>query len=538
MRLLGLSHHRERRLARMSRAEDERLLRAHVDDDDRRFEDAMRCRAPGPTLLLGATDTVPYVLPIRDVIGSFGWLTATTGGGKTYFTAGLVDQLLGALARRNARAAVALLDMKGEMSDLVLRAATALAARLAPAEREAFISRITVLRFFKGDYLPEWQLLVPQPGVSPVVQAHAIAETIEATVGAAMGPHQTVALTWLLALAIEAGLSLLELRWLLYDHDRVVRIAERSAIPEARLFVTARLGRAARVTIDGIAARLDALLRVDAIKASLAGPAMLDLRRCFLPGHLTILDFGGAPLGAEGGKRALATLAFTRLTWAGFDESRPRGNQTWIIADEIQEGLTPASVGNVKRIVTTGRSFGIGFWSIHQSAAQLPADLKEILATDIQFRIVGRSGEADARFASEWLPRTGVIPRRRLPGSPPPERPEFLSEGDEQRHWVNHLGTLPSRQFLVARPHAAFGSRFVTSPIFSPPPWERLDPAVAAAVLKGSWGRPRPELVARARAIEERAAAELEGGRTFRNAVADTPDAVGPQARRGTKAVP
>ncbi len=538
LRLLGLRARRERTLARQGRAEDERLLRAHVDRDEARFTEAMAGRPRGPTTTFGTTESVPYVLPASDILRSFGWLTAATGSGKSYFVGGIVDQIVAALiAKPSGRAAIILLDLKGETSDLVLRAAAARAMQLRAPEQDAFLSRIVTLRFFKGDYLPEWQLLAPQPGISPVVQAHAIAETIEATVGAVMGPHQTIALTWLLALAIEAGLSLLELRWLLYDYDRVLRMAERSAIPEARLYVTTRLGRAAKVTVDGIAARLDAFLRVEAIKAALSGPSMLDLRRCFEPGHLTVLDFGGAPLGAEGGKRALATLAFTRLTWAAFDESRPLHGQSWIVGDEIQEGMTPASIRNVERIVTTGRSFGLGFWSVHQSAAQLPADLQSTLSTNVRFRVVGRSGEADGRYASEWLPRTGVIPRRRLPGTPPSERPEFLSESEEERHWVGLLGKLPQRRFLVADQTAPFASRFVTSPTFNPPPWSRIEPRIREAVLRGAWGQPRAELVRRAREIEERAAAELERGRSY-GAGPDAPDLVGARRARPRRDVP
>src|SRR5687767_11103014 len=117
LRLLGLRPARERALARRSHAEDERLLRAHVDQDDERFACAMETEPSGASVTFGTTETVPYTLAADDVLRSFGWLTAATGAGKSFLVCGLIDQIVGALlARENARAAVVLLDLKGETS--------------------------------------------------------------------------------------------------------------------------------------------------------------------------------------------------------------------------------------------------------------------------------------------------------------------------------------------------------------------------------------------------------------------------------------
>lgn len=540
-RLAGLSRATELARARSACAQDERALRGQLASDAARLHTAMTQRAGHPHVVLGTTSGgTRYVLPVADFHGLFGQITASTGSGKSYLAGQVLADLL-VFAVFTGLAAVIVFDMKGELADLTLRWIGGYLARLSWSARQAVFSRLLVLRFFKGAYLPEWNLLARDPAVPILTQAHAFAETMEAALGTELGIRQSPATTALTALGVETARSTLALRYLLHDPDTCAHLAEQSGIPDVRLYVHTRLERE-RTALDGVAARLDALLRVEPIKAALAGPGILDLRRCYIPGTITILDLGGAPLGAESQKRALAALTLTRLTWAGFDApERPPGAFTMIIADELQEALVPATVRHVERVVTTGRSSHLGLLSIHQSVEQLPAELRAILSTNVRLRVLGRSGEADARLSAEWLPHTGLLPNPRLPGMPAPAHPEFLSEAQELRHRIAELGKLPRQTFLVADRAAAFGPCVLRAPDFHPPTWDELDSEIAEAVQRGAVGQPRAELVRRAREIEEQAASALltslrtrppSSRRRTMSATPTLPDVVTPATRR------
>jgi hypothetical protein len=144
-----------------------------------------------------------------------------------------------------------LADLKGETADLFLRA---LGGRLQTASKEQrtkVLERLITIRFFSGETLPEFNLLAPADGADPLTQAYALAETIESTVGAALGSRQVTAFGTLLALAIEQRLTLIELRYLVHDPERVAALAARSKLAEVRHYVATRFTRE-RGVADGI----------------------------------------------------------------------------------------------------------------------------------------------------------------------------------------------------------------------------------------------------------------------------------------------
>lgn len=413
----------------------------------------------------------------------------------------------------SAKHAIELLDFKGETADLWLRAIAHQLANTSAAARRSFLDRLTVIRPFAGRYAPPLQILQRIPAVSPLVQAHAFTEILEGAGGTLLGSNQSPAMSSLLAGWIEFGHDLISFLYALENRDGHIwkEIAERSQIPEVRAYLSTKFPREKPPVIDGIMARIRALLRVENLKASFAAVSMVDLRRSFLPGSITVCDFGDADLGAVALKVPVAAIIVKCITWAAFDPSRNREGFTFIVADEIQSVPSRSISEDVERLITTGRSYGVGFLAAHQGETQLPSDLRSDLSTNIRLRILGRSCEKDAEAAAEWLPRTGFVPKRRPFGSLPPDRPEFLSEKEEERHWVRRITDLPRRVFLVADRGATFGPRFVETPTFDPPPWDAIDPEIADAVLRGNVARPREELLARAREIEERAVAELIG---------------------------
>jgi hypothetical protein len=518
--LAGYRPERATALAHESRTAERNDLLGAVHGDERRFVEAMVGRERSPHVVLGTAAGTDYRLPLADMAGLFTHITATTGGGKSRFVGAWMNAVVDHLISGTLPISLILADLKGETADLFLRA---LGGRLQTASKEQrakVLERLITIRFFSGETLPEFNLLAPADGADPLTQAYALAETIESTVGAALGSRQVTAFGTLLALAIEQRLTLIELRYLVHDPERVAALAARSKLAEVRHYIATRFARE-RGVADGIVSRLDALLRIQSVKAASAGPGILDVKRCFIPGAISVWDFGGSPLGSDEVRRAMSALAIARLTSAVFDPTRDRRGFTVIVCDELAEAITPATLANVSRLLVTARSFGVGVISLHQSVAQLPKEVQTLLATNCRMRVIGRSSEADARDALEWLPKTGRVPRPRIPGRRS-ETLEFLSDAEERNYRVAEVGHLPRQHFVIADRAAPFGSRVIRAPDFDPPAWDRLDPALADALLKGSVGVPRTELLRRAAELEARVVPPNAPGPTEASAVATT----------------
>lgn len=497
-RLLGLDAEEERALARRSLRADTEGITQTLDVDDASYVATMKARSKRPHVVLGEdVREGAYRFNPRDLPGTFAQVTAATGAGKSRFVGALVQELV----THHEDLAVVVFDLKGELVELLLRAFAGDVHRRPQRERTRWMERLLVARLFEGDFLPELQLLAPEPSLDPLTQAHALSDVLAGAVEAALGIRQQAALTYLLALGIELGHTLLEVRGYLHNAPALQALAARSTLPEVRHYFLTRLPRESAITLDGIAARLDALLRVQAIRATLVGPGMLDLRQCFEPGTFSLISLGNPPLGAEGAKRTLAALLFTRLVWALYDPRRAP-SRTILVTDEVQEALERASCRELlARIVTTGRSYGLGLWSVHQSTHQLD-ELQAIFDTNARLRILGRSGEDDARRAAEWLPSTGLLPKPPRPGDAPSHDLSFLSRSEERATRIRALGALPTQHFLVADRLAPFPARIVRSSVFDPPAWSSIPPTLRRTVERGRAASLRTDLLARAYAVQ------------------------------------
>ncbi len=519
--------------ARAQIARDRDELRRSLGADDDRLATTMTERSERASLVVGTTDLrAAYRLPAARLGGAHAWVSGATGSGKTRLVATLVDQVV-ARGLRGEAVAATVVDFKGDLAHLILRAFVARVGAFSRRERDRAIERLLVFAPF-GRIIRPWQMLAREPSVSVLTQAAATVEVLEAAARLQTGPRQSDMLQAILATAIEQNWSLPETRFALDEPERLREAALRSAEPTLRVYAHDRLTRESAKTSDGLSARFDVLLAVDAVRATLAGPEAMDLRRAFEPGALAVLDFSRAPLGAEAAVRVLGALALIRLAWSIFDSTRRGRADLLLVADEVQVGLTPGVVAAIERIVTLGRSFGVGFLSAHQTVAQLPSELRSILATNVSTRILGRSSREDAEASVEWLPITRRVPRPRRAGDRRRVEPEFMSEAEERQHWVRELGRLENRRFLVSERTAPFLPRFVRSPDFDPPAWNALDPGLVREVFAAQ-GVPREEAFARARALEEEAAARILASREDdrprgrgrrRGRAFETPDAV------------
>lgn len=489
LRLLGLTPRRERALARAAARGE--LLAQSRPEAERRAElaRAMAAREGEPHVLLGTLDDgAPYRLPLADFEGLFSWVTGATGSGKTRLALAWLDQILRAMAT-GAPVSLLILDLKGELSDLILTLLGAETVRR-PASGH-LLEHLLTMRFFRGDaYLPPWNLLSPMPGLSAATQAHALAEALEHALGMGLGTRQEYAFAMVLALGIERALTLPELALALADPDALAVHARRSRSQELRVYFEHRYPREAPATRDGLTTRANLLLSIDSIRAMVSARATIDWRERLLPGRVSVLDFGGAPFGADGARRAVSSLAL-QLVLAGVFSPGTREGFCFIACDEVQDAITPATLRNLERILSTARSFQTGMLVVHQALTQLPSPFLQLLSTNVRVRAIGRAGGEDARLSREWAPRSVAL---RRPVTRVGERSEVLSHAEEERLFVAELGRLPRRRFLLADRTTPWGAQWITAPRIDIPTLSDLPSALRDRLERGAFGQPREAL--------------------------------------------
>ena len=524
-RLLGVGRAEEVRRARVEEERDRAGLRAHLDADERAFLAEMERRSRMSHVPLGnCPPGVSYRVALSALDGTHAWWSAGTGSGKTRGAAALVASLLRALLLGEPIAVICV-AMQGDLVDLVLRALAELLRRAPAKRRREVLERLLVARFFRGATLPPMNIFARSPHAPLLSQAQTLAEVIEHALGASLGSRQQTAATMLFARAIETGLSVNALRLLLNNPPALVTLAGPLSEPLVRAYLEQRFPRESAATTDGIASRLDRLLSLDAgLRGALAGPEAIDYTACFRPGSISCFDYSGSPLGGDDARRALGALTIHSLIAAALSSARRIEGQTILVVDEAQLALTSATMATLSTAVTTIRAARVGIHFINQSLAQLDRGFVQLLATNVTWRFLGRSGATDAGLSAEFLPRTGRIPKPRAPFAPVGERAEYLSRSEEETYWVQECGSLPRRTFFVMERSAPFGVRRLEAPEFDPPPWSAIPSDLRAEVERGATGVPREELIARARRAEDEALA------THANAVHDDGEA---PARRG-----
>lgn len=506
LRAAGHSDHRARLLAEASRAREQRAVIEALEADEVAFEKSMAQVARKPHVTLGATQRgVSYRISVEDLVSLPSWVTAATGAGKSRFCGSFMEQLIARIAAGEPLSLVEI-DGKGEGADMTLRSVTRQAERLRGSERDRFLQRVRVLRFFDDRFLPTWNILAPQPGVAAPAQADAVADVLsEVVADATVGPRQRATLAGVLSLGVEFGVPFAALPWLLSAPQQVAALAAQSRFASVRLQLS-RFEREPQGSIDGLLARISTILRIPSLKAVFSARDPLSFTASFEPGTITVIDFGGAPFGALSAVRAVGSLAVAGLANAAFDPRRVVRSRCLLVVDEPQVFATGVALEHFQRIMSLGRSFGAGgLMLVHQGPTQLAPTFLDLLSTNVTLRVIGRSSEADASAASEWLPITHAVSRPRAPGARRGGESRFLSDGEERRHRIGEIGHLPARHFLVADRRVATQPRIVQAQFYEPPRWDQLDPTIAERIRRGAIGVPRAELEARVVEIEEQA---------------------------------
>lgn len=449
-------------------AREERAIRSAVNApliDPRIVADSRRLldRADPTTVVLGNAVADPTVSIALDLLGLPGsthaLIQGASGLGKSYLLAALCRQVVRA---QLAGASIGLvqLDPKSDISSLVLNIAASELLRAPAAARERFISGFRFIDPFDEGRPPvPLNVLAPIPGVPPTVQAFDISTALEHMGGEGMGVRQG----GFLYHAVLAGIgraTLPALYELTGDATRLVTFAAGSEHSDVRSFFTGQ--RIPAQSLEGVRARLHAILRVPAARRSLEAPTCLSFPD-LLGNKVTLIATGNPPLGSEDVGRMFNLLFTMRLGNAILSRRQAGEVPVLVVADEFQE-MIAANATTFERLLNLSRSRRVALVLATQTLAsvgRINGALPAAAVTNAGVLISFRSAPADFGIFADALPVTGR--RRRPEGMPWEERhgTPFLTTDEERRALLAEGAALPARTMYAWDRRRAGGAVFI-----------------------------------------------------------------------------
>jgi Helicase HerA, central domain len=415
------------------------------------------------------------------LLGQHAWVTGGTGSGKTFFVLCLLLQVL-------ARGAhpVVVVDLKGELSTLLRETFLPALAASREDSRER-LQDLRVIRPFDRRFLPMLRITRPEPGVSPEIQAQAIASSIEDALGEDLGGRMIRTFLRLTRLAIERDRPLTEvLRWL-EEPGALAREARQSKDPGVRRYAEGTFRRENGASIDALLARLDTFLFLPETRVCLSAPSCVSFHECLDRG-ITIIDLGDPPAGAERAARFWAGVLVGRLTRAILSRKvTERSPQAWVVFEEFQEALGRSQADQFGRLLALARYKRVGLCFVNQQVGQVAAQepaLVKLLRTNTGIEAAFRCSLEDARGLAHALP----VPKG------------ARSAAEARQALTEEMTRLPDRTFYLWLKRQSFRAQKVRSP--------RLDlaglrtrartipPEVTEAIARGTVSARREELEA------------------------------------------
>jgi hypothetical protein len=490
-----LSDDQTRALVRVDEVRRVRDKAEHERVDGPAREMSALSRSRTATVCLGSAcdssgNAFPVSLSSTEARSGGHWaVTGTTGCGKSYFAASVLLQLI-----RDRQGSVVLVDMKGELAKLVRETLLPAVLATAPeAEASELLRRLVVIAPFDEESPPPFQLLARDVHLPIEVQAHEVSKSFGRTIGRDLGVLQETTLRHALVLAIELGLTLVDVRRLLQDETFRRQNVERSTNRDVRDYFMVRFQRERQGSLHALLSRLDSLLMYPSLRRMLTAKGMLRFDR-IIEDSITLVDMGGAPAGLRDVPQFLGQVFFQKLVRQMFARRISRTTKPAVIfADEFQELLTPEVAADFDRVLTLARSQKVFLRMLFQQAAQVEAvspNLLRILRTNCEYQMLFKTSLEDARPFQHVLPVTGTEERVDPDRFPDPRSPARRLTADEERsEMLQQIPSMPKRLFWFWNRNREYSALLVRSPALDIRAAERdaarLPPALREAARRG-----------------------------------------------------
>lgn len=376
-------------------------------------------------------------VPVMDFIGRSSWIVGASGGGKSY----LILAILLAVWAQDACTTV-VVDMKDELADLAIEARRGLVGM-----GLVDLPRPLVIEPF-GDRPAPLRLTLPQRGVDPRVQALNLASALEEMLGSDFSFGTTRVFLQMAPLLIEGRHPLTRLaRWLQIPAE-FQRDAMRSRDPATRDYALRQYPRENRASLRALGGRLEMLLYLPQVRASLESPECFDAAGALEAG-VTFVKLGGAPAGCEPAQRLLASLIVGSVTRAVLSRPIREGMRpALVVLDEVQEALRVQEneARHLSRTLSLARFRACSLLMANQTAAQLDRRLLDVIQTNTATQCVFRSNVEEAQVLSRVLP---FAPRAETPA-------------EARRRLVQTIAHLGDREYVLWAKRAGVAARLRT----------------------------------------------------------------------------
>lgn len=166
-----------------------------------------------------------------------------------------------ALLEGRALNSLLVLDMKGELAELLTdHALPMIASKLPAQEADAFLRRIVVIDPFSPTHLPPLNVLVRDPGLPIAIQARDVAECFEAATESSVTSRMETILDWVLRLVIEFGGSFHAVRRALQEPAVLEGLVRESKDADTIRYFVMRFPVEPKASKFALLARLDRFL--------------------------------------------------------------------------------------------------------------------------------------------------------------------------------------------------------------------------------------------------------------------------------------
>ncbi len=387
----------------------------------------------GPWIQIGTSPGGrPVQLPWTD-FGSHGLILGATGSGKTWAAVSLVRQIVGLHGTNTLPIGAGILDAKGDLFERAHRACLDGAEHQQPVTLDFGAAQPTAYGLLKVRDRENTQQLIERR-----------MEVFDDVLGrdGQLSLRMSRMLRNLLALAAEREMPFPLVENLLDNGAACRQLSLNLANARARAYFAGDFERELPTTGTALRARLDFLLRNDALRLSFGASRVPDLTSLMDSGRPVLLNTGGPSVSRQI-TRVIQSLLLSDIRQAVFVRRQSDRPYVWFI-DEAQSLMTePGDIENLTSLLTMARSFGGHVVLITQSlvAVSPTKSFLRQLETNSRWMILLRCSLDDAELLGPAMPVTNpIIHARRADGVA-----SYLTGAQEQRSQLYDFVDLPAR---------------------------------------------------------------------------------------------
>ena len=415
-------------------------------------------KIPESALHIGtAKDSVGNNIPVRltrDDLYCHWLVQGGTGTGKTSFATWMLSRAL------CERLPIGVLDCKSGFFDTAIQWAGALAYRMDETKRTEFIQSLAIVNPF-GEALAPLNICKVLPGVSPEVQSYEVSLALARLFEGTMSFQMQNILHNLIALLMDAGLTLVEAPDVLQDELLRMMLVQSCRNPQVKEFFLRTYASVPSSSKDAIQTRMQALLLPENLRLMLGADDLIDFKTMLDTSRPLFLFLGKGPSVPEELVEVMGSLIMQLLLQGSYAGGSGQRRSYLLLCDEFFHLLEAPSLNKrFETALTTLRSFGLHLSLVMHNFSQVHGGLRENIINNCDAMALFRTSSRNAGFFGEFLPECDpdiVRESLRKTGRPP-------SRYDIRGQLTERLQRLPDRHCYLYDRRKPYRALFMRVP--------------------------------------------------------------------------